>query len=510
MIKLCEHLYYLGFICLSFSANAQTFDGYALYNQGNSNTAYLIDSDGDIAHIWSCDNAGNYASALRDNGNLVRGAKDDNAPIDGPATGGLVQELDHNGDIVWEFEYSTNEVISHHDIALMPNGNVLLIAWETIDENDFINWGYEDDGDIYATHLIEVQQDGTGGEIVWEWHVIDHLVQDVDDTKPNYGDISENWQLLNINVDAGTGGGPNQGNGPLDWLHVNGLDYNAELDQIVFTSRYLSEIFVIDHSTTTEEAASHEGGNSGMGGDFLYRWGNPDNYETAGDQIIPAACHDSRWIQEGRPNAGWIQFFNNEGGSGGSSTVDAVNAPHNGFVFDKIEGEQFEPSSYSWRHECIDDANGQSASDRMTNGNVFVNLSGGFGGGGYMYEATEDGDVVFQYNADSEKGFRYECDHPGIQALLTNPCDSGTGIDEIELLNVTVFPNPSDDGQFKVIGEFGLNGLDQILVHDMFGNLVADLQNTNRIEMTAHSAGVYVATLICGGKRNSRMLTIAQ
>ena len=63
-------------------------------------------------------------------------------------------------------------------------------------------------------------------------------------------------------------------------------------------------------------------------------------------------------------------------------------------------------------------ASGQSASDRMSNGNIYVNASGGQGGAGVMYEVDSIGNLVWgPYNASSPKGFRYECDYPGIIAL---------------------------------------------------------------------------------------------
>ena len=123
------------------------------------------------------------------------------------------------------------------------------------------------------------------------------MIQDFDSSKDNFGVVADNPELMDINAISGGGGpgpGPGPGGGGGDWFHVNGINYNAELDQIVFTSRFASEFYIIDHSTTTAEAAGHTGGNSGMGGDFIYRWGNPSNYGTPGTQTIPGPVHDPR------------------------------------------------------------------------------------------------------------------------------------------------------------------------------------------------------------------------
>lgn len=491
-------------ILISPAAISQEFDGFALYNQGNSHTAYLIDSEGDIAYSWSCPTAANYALALKENGNIVRGAKYENNQIDGAAIGGMIQEIDPDANVVWEFIYSSPYYISHHDIALMPNGNVLLIAWELVTEEELIAIGYDDDGDKYATHIIEVAQDGEGGSVVWSWHMKDHFVQNIDSELPNFGIVSAHPELLDINVNTD---GFGFSDGPEDWFHVNGMDYNESLDQIVFSSRFLSEIFIIDHSTNTVEAAGHTGGNSGKGGDFLYRWGHPANYDVAGTQVITGPVHDARWIPEDRPNGGFIQIFNNAGNNG-SSAVDAIDAPVDGFVYEHTQGQAFEPTSYSWRHVCIDNAAGQSASDRMSNGNVFVNLSGGFGGAGYMYEVDENDNIVFQYNSDSSKGFRYECNHPGIQSLLENPCAT-VNVDEVRALPITIFPNPSD-GHFTITGQFGMDGLDQIIVHDMLGNEVLSTQQAQHIDLSNCANGVYFVTALYEGLRNTKMVTVAK
>ena len=81
-------------------------------------------------------------------------------------------------------------------------------------------------------------------------------------------------------------------------MHTNSIDYNEEFDQILISVRYFNEIWVIDHSTTTEEAAGHTGGNSGKGGDLLYRWGNPKNIGRE-PRVINSSLgqHDASWIE---------------------------------------------------------------------------------------------------------------------------------------------------------------------------------------------------------------------
>lgn len=59
--------------------------------------------------------------------------------------------------------------------------------------------------------------------------------------------------------------------GRADWTHANAIAYNPRLDQILLSFRNTGEIYIIDHSTTTAQAAGHTGGRYGHGGDFLYR-----------------------------------------------------------------------------------------------------------------------------------------------------------------------------------------------------------------------------------------------
>jgi hypothetical protein len=338
------------------------------------------------------------------------------------ASAGRVQEIAPDGSIVWDYIYASSEHVSHHDLTLIGD-NVLLTAYEKKSSSELNAAGYNNaNSEKWPTHFVELEPDGTGGaNIVWEWHIWDHMCQDTDPYAPNYvTDISDHPELIDINMIQSQGGGPGGG----DWFHVNGVDYNEDLNQIVFSSRFASEIYIIDHSTTTNQAASHSGGNSGMGGDILYRWGNPSNYNMSGSQIIDNAVHDARWIKDdGRPNGGFLQIFNNSGVNNSTSSIDGIETTWDAVTntYLRTSGQAFEPFSYTTRYTCgFGSSSGQSASDRMSNGNIYVNASGGGGGqgAGVMYEVDALGSLVWgPYAANSQKGFRYECDYPGIIAL---------------------------------------------------------------------------------------------
>ncbi|MBC8266936.1 MAG: aryl-sulfate sulfotransferase [Flavobacteriales bacterium] len=480
---------------------AQNFNGFALYNPQGQTTTYLIDENENIAHTWNMNTECNYTVALKENGNLVRGTKNNGNQLSGAADAGRVQEIDPQGNIVWDYIYSTANYLSHHDLTLVGD-NVLITAWEVKTSIEVNNMGYDNaTSDKWPTHFVELADDGNGGaNIVWEWHIWDHMIQDTDASKPNYGVISDNPQLIDINMIQGGGG---------DWFHVNGVDYNEDLDQIVFSSRFASEIYIIDHSTTTAEAASHSGGNSGMGGDIMYRWGNPSNYNMSGAQIIDNAVHDARWItDDGRPNGGFLQIFNNSGVSNNQSAIDGIQTPWDATTstYLRTPGQAFGPASYTTRYACAYSASGQSASDRMSNGNIFVNASSGQGGAGVMYEVDSLGTIIWgPYNAQSQKGFRYECDYPGIIALeqymistATTSCFTVSSIgNEITSGQISIYPNPTKNVVTIKFESVELQNIDIRIINSIGQNVYSNYLNNymgsvnEKVDLSFFSEGLY-------------------
>jgi len=355
-------------VLLISGVNAQQWGLYTLYSETGSNKAYLIDTNNTVYKTWTM--AGNkqtaFSSYLIPGDTLVRTVQYTGNVIPLSTISGEVQKVDWNNNVIWDFIYSTDSAVLHHDIQPLPNGNVLMIALDVKTASQDTQAGSSNGLLRYPDKIIEVHQTGpTTGIIVWEWKLWDHLCQDYDPAKDNYvQSISQNPQLININY-----------NNKTDFLHMNGIDYNASLDQITFSSLYFSEIYVIDHSTTTTEAAGHTGGNSGHGGDIIYRWGNPAAYETNGTADFNEA-HDAHWVSSDDPYyPNYLCGFNNNGGAGNHSCVDLFCPPYDGYNYLKTQGQAYAPATYSWRYTSSCQNPNEGSAQQLPNGNSLVSLT---------------------------------------------------------------------------------------------------------------------------------------
>ncbi len=422
--------------CLARVSPAQTpWEGLTLFQPLSSTTTYLIDNSGAVFHSWSGTNEPGNSVYLLDNNELLR-----TLHLQGTVggSGGGVQRVAWDGTLLWNFQYATSAHLQHHDVAMLPNGNVLMIAWEYLTSAQAIAAGRNPAflvGPTFAPdHIIEVQPSGSsGGTIVWEWHVWDHLIQDFDASKANFGVVANHPELIDLNYPPQT---VQQG----DWNHVNSITYNETFDQILLSSHNQNEIWVIDHSTTSAEAAGHSGGNSGRGGDLLYRWGNPQAYDagTAADKKL-FGQHNAQWIDAGLPGAGDILVFNNglNRPQGAFSTIEqitpAVDAQGN---YAHTPGTAFGPAQVSWNYTAAVPtsfySSNISGTQRLANGNTLICE----GTTGLFFEVTAAGQTVWQYQnpfptgAGSKRVFRCTRYRPCLTPesfCVTSPNSVGSG-----------------------------------------------------------------------------------
>jgi len=370
--------------------------GYTLFAPMSYNVTYLIDNNGELVQSWSSEYRPGLSVYILENGDLLRTRIVQGQLFQTGGHGGGVEIIDWDGNLVWEFDYFSDQYWQHHDIESLPNGNVLLIAWEhkadvtaiANGRNPNMLVGSQQPFGFWPDHIIEVNPESNS--IVWEWHVWDHLIQDYDSSKVNYGVVSDHPELVNINYPIGP---TNNG----DWLHINAVDYNAELDQIMLSVHHFGEIWIIDHSTTTAEAASHSGGNSGKGGDLLYRWGNPQAYIGGNsNERIFFGQHDARWIEDGSQ----IMVFNNGSGRPGGSytSVDVFTQPiseNNLYPLDS--NGVYGPDSLSWQYTATPQgdffAANISGAHRLENGNTLICD----GPQGHYFEIDSAGSLVWDY-----------------------------------------------------------------------------------------------------------------
>lgn len=514
-----------------FQNDSTTLNGYTLIAPFFATNTYLIDNCGELVNEWSASTHTLAASAyLLEDGSLMRTCNAQTGKFVVGGSGGRLERYDWNDNLVWEFDYHSPTYQQHHDIAVMPNGNILILAFDLLTATEAYNAGLDTTlyyGELWSEKVVEVQPIGTdSGVVVWEWRLKDHLIQDIDANRANYGDIKSNRQLVDLNY----GGQPIYVD---DWFHANSLDYNPDLDQIMIGTRNYSEIWVIDHSTTTLEAQGHTGGNSGMGGDIIYRWGNPSTYRTGGqaDRKLYGQ-HDAHWIPSGLKDAGKIAVFNNGYTAPiekSEATIFTPPVDANG-NYNYTANMVTPPSAFDWTYEMPIFVDFICGLQRLPNGNMLICS----GPNANVFELDSADNVVWQYinpiqggNVPTSQGnipnanalfraYRFGTDYPAFVgktltpqgALELNPLpsscvifDTTTKVSQLPIkIAARVLQNPIH--QMLTIENKTANRI-IVQVFDMLGRMVFETTTAESLFHTPVSNwanGVYFVTISAQGK----------
>jgi hypothetical protein len=484
-------------------------NGYVLFAPINSYTTYLIDKCGKQVKTWTSTYKPGQSVYLLENGDLLRSGNANNTTFNAGGKGGVIEKIDWNGNVIWSYTISSNTNCQHHDVKALPNGNVLAIVWDKKTVDEAIAQGRNPNlisTSVWSEKIIEIQPTGTnGGTIVWEWNLWDHLVQDYDTTKHNYGVVASHPERIDLNYAATAN--------TEDWQHINAIDYNATLDQIVLSSHNSDEIWIIDHSTTTQEAKTNIGGNSNKGGDILYRWGNPQSYDNGSfsDQKL-FGQHNVQWITKGLPFENQIMIFNNGNGrtGGNYSTVEIINPPVSGFGY--TASLPYAPTAYSWIYNQNNTNNWYaqniSGTQQLSNGNVLICS----GPTGTFLEVDTNGYILWKYinpvnnsgiiNQDTTPSqntvFRasfYPTDFMGFKGktlstgntiensnIISSSCNLTLASNDNEMIkDIVIYPNPANRELFITLSDANNSKVNLEILNSLGQNVFQQSYNTNEI-----------------------------
>ncbi len=184
---------------------------------------YLLDIQGNAIHTWKTENQPLY-SILKKEGNLITVLESPKYKEFYPPGGntGTIQELDWDSNVVWEYK----EEGLHHDVTILPSGNILAAVWEKTPSNvaELISGGVDNtqiNNTTWSDKIIEINREG---KVVWSWHSHENLDPEIDTLgalMPKFG-----------------------------WTYVNGMDYTEKnpidgSEAIILSMRSLNTVMII-------------------------------------------------------------------------------------------------------------------------------------------------------------------------------------------------------------------------------------------------------------------------
>ena len=456
----------------------EAFDGYILFE--NDNHTYLMDNCGNILNQWFNINQTDNHTKLLDNGNMVY------------IYNNGVYEVDWNGATQNFVTHTDEDLLLEYEVELTTEGNYICVARRDYSPQQFEALGY-DIPETFPTRVdVVVELDRNTGEIVWEWNITDHVIQERNPSANNYGALNENPGRINLDAIS-----------TFDWrttesFMINSMDYNPTLDQVIISVRKLCEVMIIDHSTTTEEAKGNSGGVYGKGGDVLFRWGNPRNYGmgTEADQKL-FYQHNPHWLTSG-PYAGHIMIYNN-GLNRPETNLDnrysevpiiapPIDEAGNYIMDNGVFGPETPVVNYQGNNPAgIFYSGYTSGAEYLPNGNIYITE----GRNGRLLELSPTGELVWEYFVyDHDYIFRsekYSKYHPAFEGrsleqmgTLEDPpseyaCSLYVGVDDQaeKSLDIKIAHHPSNHPEVIVFNPSSKNL--HCTVFDLFGRELIQL-----------------------------------
>ena len=524
----------------------QTSDGYNLIYPHNQPNVYLLNNCGEIVHTWTdgADFRPGNTAYLTEEGLLYKTKRSRmvaSDPIWAGGGGATLEIRDWDNNLIWDFEMNDEQNRLHHDFAVTAKGTIIALAWEYKTMEECIQAGRDvsnlTQDAMWPDWIFEI--DPATDSIIWEWHTWDHLVQDFDATKDNFGVIEDHPERINVNY--------GRADGHPDWMHANSLDYNEELRQILLSVPYFDEIWIIDHSTSKTQAAGSVGGLGSKGGDLLFRWGNPLTYnkaDTTDKQLF--FQHDAHWVDDflnlTNPQFGKIAVFNNRVGAD-FSTVNLIKPKWDMYSWSyELDNGIYLPNSFDLTITHPEPtklySTGLSSSQVLPNGNTLI-TAGRFG---YSVELTPENEIVWEYKTPIIGGSpasqgdslsmndnltfrmdRYPIDFAAFEGKDLSPKgwieqspDSSfcanliTSIPPMVEANFKIYPNPATD--FLTVEWDGMMYVNLEII-DMYGHVLTSyMGNGGRkyIDTKDWPGGVYFVSFKENGARYTRKIIIGR
>ncbi|MCW1953287.1 MAG: aryl-sulfate sulfotransferase [Flavobacteriia bacterium] len=385
---------------VAYDASLIDSSGYVFMMENGQNAAYLVNHEGDKLKEWSFDNRLGNDLEITPSGSLLGSFKVNEPFFSFGGFGGHIKKLSANGSVIWEYVVNTENEIAHHDATEMPNGNILIMIWERISEEQLSDVGLAPGHDIFTEKLIEVNPETD--EIVWQWRSWEHIVQELDVSKDLYGLVHEHPNKINIAYNDLENG---------DWMHANGIFYDSSKDLIYMSVNFYSEVWVIDHSTNIQESATDQGGQYNRGGDLIYRFGNPAAFGGDASSRFLFNNHHPSLVQDTYPGAGNLLIFNN-GSNNEQSIAYELSLPS--FSQNMMQTYESPQSVWSYSHPDLYFPR-ISGMVRLPNGNTLI-CEGDYG----YWEVTAQGQIAWKYSGLGKsfwRGYFYSKNDPRLRSF---------------------------------------------------------------------------------------------